>query len=56
MTIFKEELRNGVAKTEVFRVHPPTFEEAVEVALKAEFNFKVAYYGTRYIMRTGPSL
>ena len=40
VTIFMEGLRAGVARTEVFRVHPQTFEEAVDVALNAEFNFK----------------
>ena len=30
---------------EVFRVHPSTFEEAVGIALNAEFNFKAARYG-----------
>ena len=41
-----EGLRSGVARMEVFRVHPQTFEEAVDVALNAEFNFKAARYGT----------
>ena len=44
-TIFMEGLHTGVARTEVFRVHPSTFEEAVGVALNAEFNFKAARYG-----------
>ena len=48
VTIFMEGLRTGVARTEVFRVHPSTFEEAVDVALNAEFNFKAARYGTQY--------
>ena len=47
VTIFMEGLRTGVARTEVFRVHPSTFEEAVDVALNAEFNFKAARYGTQ---------
>uniref|UniRef100_H3GPY2 Integrase catalytic domain-containing protein n=1 Tax=Phytophthora ramorum TaxID=164328 RepID=H3GPY2_PHYRM len=42
VTIFMEGLRTGVARTEVFRVHPTSFEEAVSVALNAEFNFKSA--------------
>ena len=46
VTIFMEGLRTGVARTEVFRVHPSSFEEAVEVALNAEFNFRAARYGT----------
>lgn len=29
-----------------FSVHPSTFEEAVDIALIAEFNFKVAHFGT----------
>ena len=31
MTIIMEGLRTGVARTEVFRVHPSTFEEAVSI-------------------------
>ena len=46
VTIFMEGLRAGVARTEVYRVHPATFEAAVDVALNAEFNFKAARYGT----------
>ena len=45
VTIFMEGLRTGVARTEVFRVHPSTFDEAVNVALNAEFNFKAARLG-----------
>ena len=52
VTIFMEGLRTGVARTEVFRVHPSTFEEAVDVALNAEFNLKAASYGTQCHMRT----
>ena len=37
-----------VARTEAFRAHPSTFEEAVDVALNAEFNVKAARYGTQY--------
>ena len=47
VTIFMEGLRTGVARTEVFRVHPATFEAAVDIALNAEFNFKAARYGTQ---------
>ncbi|GMF45530.1 unnamed protein product [Phytophthora fragariaefolia] len=36
VTVFMEELRMGVARTEVFRTHPASFEEAVNVALNAE--------------------
>ena len=40
-----EGLRTGVARTEVFRVHPSTFEEAARIALDAEHNFKSAKLG-----------
>jgi len=42
VTVFMKGLRTGVARTEVFRVHPTSFEEAVNVALNAVFNFKSA--------------
>ena len=45
VTIFMEGLRTGVARTEVFRIHPSTFEEAVRIALSAEHNFKLARLG-----------
>jgi hypothetical protein len=45
VTVFMERLRTGVARPEVFRVHPTSFEEAVNVALNAEFNFKSARLG-----------
>ena len=45
VTVFMEGLRTGVSRTEVFRVHPSTFDEAVTVALNAEFNFKAARLG-----------
>jgi hypothetical protein len=45
VTVFMEGLHTGVARTEVFRVHPTSFEEAVNVALNAEFNFKSARLG-----------
>ena len=32
---FTEGLRTGVARAEVFRVHPSTFEDAVDIALNA---------------------
>ncbi|KAG2760078.1 hypothetical protein Pcac1_g27961 [Phytophthora cactorum] len=40
-----EGLRTSVARTEVFRVHPSSFEEAVSVALNAEHNFRSARPG-----------
>ena len=40
-----EGLRTGIARAEVFRVHPSTFEEAVRSALDAEHNFKSASLG-----------
>uniref|UniRef100_M4BTU0 Retrotransposon gag domain-containing protein n=1 Tax=Hyaloperonospora arabidopsidis (strain Emoy2) TaxID=559515 RepID=M4BTU0_HYAAE len=46
VTIFMEGLRTGVAQTEVLRVHPTSFEEAVDIALNAEFNFKADRFGT----------
>ena len=45
VTIFTEGLRTGIARTEVFRVHPSTFEEAVRIALNAEHNFNSARLG-----------
>ena len=46
-TIFMQGLRTGVSRTEVFFcVHFSTFEEAVDIALKAEFNFKATRYCT----------
>ncbi|KAE9262460.1 hypothetical protein PF008_g32596 [Phytophthora fragariae] len=38
-------LRTGVARTEVFRNRPTSFEEVVAVALNAEHNFKSARLG-----------
>ena len=35
VTIFMEGLRTRVARTEVFRVHPSTFEETVDIELNA---------------------
>ena len=46
VNIFVEGLRTGVARTEVFRVHPSTFEEVVDIALNSEFNFRSARYNT----------
>ena len=54
VTIFMEGLRAGVARMEVFRVHPQTFEEAVDVALNAKFNFKAARYGTHGYSQSSP--
>ena len=45
VTIFMEGLHTGVVRTEVFRVHPSTFEVAEGIALNAEFNLKAARYG-----------
>ena len=43
---FMEGLRTGVDRTENFRVHLLTVEEAVDMALKAEINYKATRYGT----------
>ncbi|GMF23864.1 unnamed protein product [Phytophthora fragariaefolia] len=45
VTVFMEDLRTGVARTEVFRTRPTSFEEAVNAALNAEFNFKSSRLG-----------
>ncbi|KAG3224661.1 hypothetical protein PC129_g4722 [Phytophthora cactorum] len=45
LTVSMEGLRTSVARTEVFRVHPSSFEEAVSVALNAEHNFRSARPG-----------
>uniref|UniRef100_A0AAV1T4U4 Retrotransposon gag domain-containing protein n=2 Tax=Peronospora matthiolae TaxID=2874970 RepID=A0AAV1T4U4_9STRA len=45
VTIFVEGLRTGIARTEVFRVHPSTFEKAVGIALSAEHYVKSARLG-----------
>ena len=45
VTVLMEGLRTGVARTEVFRVHLSTFEEAVSIAQNAEHNFKSARLG-----------
>eukprot|EP00644_Phytophthora_capsici_P010107 jgi/Phyca11/50654/gw1.41.308.1 len=45
VTVFMEGLRTGAARTEVFRVHPASFEEAVNVALNADYNFQSARLG-----------
>ncbi|ETM99969.1 hypothetical protein PPTG_18359 [Phytophthora nicotianae INRA-310] len=45
VTVFMERLRVSAARTEVFRVHPISFEEAVDVALNAEYNFRSARPG-----------
>ncbi|OWZ08986.1 Gag Polyprotein, partial [Phytophthora megakarya] len=39
-TVFMDGLRTGVARMEVFRSRPASFEEAVTVALNVEYNFK----------------
>ena len=48
VTIVMEGIHTGIARTKVFRVHPSTLEEAVDVALNAELNVKTARYGTHY--------
>ena len=45
VTVFMEGLRTGLARTEVFRVHLSTFEEAVSIAHNAEHNFKSSRLG-----------
>eukprot|EP00644_Phytophthora_capsici_P009581 jgi/Phyca11/71495/gw1.13.810.1 len=45
VTVFMGGLRAGADRTEVFRVHPASFKEAVNVALNAEYNFKSARLG-----------
>ncbi|KAG3046870.1 hypothetical protein PC128_g21412 [Phytophthora cactorum] len=45
LNVFMEGLRTSAARTEVFRVHPSSFEEAVSVALNAEHNFRSARPG-----------
>ncbi|KAG2840375.1 hypothetical protein PC112_g3759 [Phytophthora cactorum] len=45
LTVSMKGLRTSVARTEVFRVHPSSFEEAVSVALNAEHNFRSARSG-----------
>ncbi|KAG3231172.1 hypothetical protein PI124_g23733 [Phytophthora idaei] len=54
LTVFMEGLRTSAARTEVFRVHLSTFEEAVGVALNAEHNFRSARPGW-YAGSTGSS-
>ena len=45
---FTNDLQTGVIRTEIFHVHLSTFETAVDIALNAEFSFKVARYGTQW--------
>ncbi|KAG6612613.1 Gag protein [Phytophthora cinnamomi] len=45
VTVFMDCLRTGVARTEVFRTRPTSFEEAVAVTMNAEYNFKSARMG-----------
>ncbi|KAG3167121.1 hypothetical protein PC128_g19560 [Phytophthora cactorum] len=45
LTVFMEGLRTSAARTEVFRMHPFSFEEAASVALNAEHNFRSARPG-----------
>ena len=46
VNIFMGALNEGVVRTELFRSHPSTFEEAVAIALRAEFDFKSARVST----------
>ncbi|KAG3082670.1 hypothetical protein PI124_g19670 [Phytophthora idaei] len=45
LTVFMEGLCTSAARTEVFRVYPTSFKEAVSVALNAEHNFRSARPG-----------
>ena len=57
VTIFMKGLHTGVARTEVFRVHPTSFEAAVDIALNSKFNFKAARFDTReYSANTANSI
>ena len=56
MTDFMERLHNGVARKEVFRVLPTTFEEAVRIAFNAEYNFKAARYGQPWYNSNGSGM
>ena len=40
VTVFMEGHRTGVTGTEVFRVHPSSFDKSVDIAQNAEHNFK----------------
>ena len=48
VTVFMEGLCTDVAQSEVLRVHPTSNEAAVDVELDADFNFKVARFGTHW--------
>ena len=48
VTIIMEGIRTRVTRSKIVLVHPSTFEEAVDAALNAEFNFKAALNGTQY--------
>ncbi|KAG4061614.1 hypothetical protein PC123_g3513 [Phytophthora cactorum] len=45
LTVFMEGIRTSAARTEVFRVHPSSFEKAASVELNAENNFRSARPG-----------
>ena len=45
VTVLMEDLRPDLARTEVFRVHHTTLDEAVDIAHNADFNFKLAKLG-----------
>ena len=53
--IFLGGLNEGVARTELFRSHPATFEEAVAIVLRAEFDFKYARVSTPIYRRSSLS-
>ncbi|GMF20254.1 unnamed protein product [Phytophthora fragariaefolia] len=55
VTGFMERLRTGVTRTEVFRTHPTSFEEAVNVALNAEFNLRSSRLGWNASYANPPS-
>ena len=52
VTILMKGFRSGFAKTEAFRGHPSTSEEAVDVAVNAEFNGKADRYGRQCSLKS----
>ena len=44
--ILMKGLCNEVSRTEIFQVHRSTGEEALDIALNAELNFKETFYST----------
>ncbi|POM63481.1 Gag protein [Phytophthora palmivora] len=49
--VLMDGLRTGVARTEVFRSRPSSFEEAVAMALNAEHNFRVRCQWTSAMLK-----